>query len=344
MTNSEVADLRIPRPLWQHPCPKTTRTHEFKTHIEQKYQLSFAGYEALRQWSIDNLNSFWEEVWSFTGVGFSQPFKKVSFKHRHIGSAVWVLTSSALSRHLTKRLLYGRVLVVSRKARLNYAQNLLYPSANPAQDSLAIIDANENTTNYVTWGELRERVRQCSHSLREKGLQRGDRVAGYVANHSNALVASLAALTIGAIWTAISPDTGVSAVLDRLQQIEPIVLFADNAVIYSGKVHQVIDKVEKIAACLPQLKQCVVFETVTSEELSVSNIIFPNGKAVWYFQFVQGVAENVNILFAQLPADHPVYILYSSGTTGYDISSYTYAHVYSVMAFSVMHLLKPVPL
>lgn len=115
-------------------------------------------------------------------------------------------------------------------AKLNFAENLLFPSTEPAilDSTPAIIEATETSRATVTWAELRDRVRDCQAGLMAVGVKENDRVAGYVANHTNALVAMLAATSLGAIWTAVSPDTGVTAVLERMEQIEPTVLFTDN--------------------------------------------------------------------------------------------------------------------
>jgi acetoacetyl-CoA synthetase len=147
------------------------------------------------------------------------------------------------------------------------------------------------------------------------GLKEGDRVAGYVANHTNALVAMLAATSLGAIWTAVSPDTGVHAVLERLRQIEPTLLFADNAAFYNGRSHPVIPKVAEIAAELASLRAVVVFPTVASVEADLSSIVVPSGK-VYDYQSFTALQPASTLTFKQLPPDHPVYILYSSGTTG----------------------------
>lgn len=202
------------------------------------------------------------------------------------------------------------------EARLNFAQNLLFPACSPNEDSAAVIEANEASVAHVSWKELRERVRQCSIALRDAGIKEGDRVAGYLANTSNALVAMLGASSIGAVWTAVSPDTGAHAVLDRMQQIEPKVLFADNAVMYNGKIHDVHDKLQEIARRLHSLIACVVFDTVAEHVVDLSDVRFTNGAARPYTQFVQSVEDSQELEFAQLPADHPLYILYSSGTTG----------------------------
>ena len=201
-------------------------------------------------------------------------------------------------------------------AELNFAENLLYPSCNPDENSYAVIEANEGSRSYVTWKELRERVRQCSRAMHKLGVKEGDRVAGYVANHSNALVAMLATTAIGAMWTAMSPDTGAYAVLDRIQQIKPIVLFADNAVAYNGKIHEVRGKLKTIVEAIPQLKACIIFETIPDYDTDTRDIPVSQGKAYSHAEFVQSVTDEEKLNFAQLQPDHPVYILYSSGTTG----------------------------
>ena len=201
-------------------------------------------------------------------------------------------------------------------AKLNFAENLLYPACNPPEDSLAVIAATEETREYITWKELREKVRQGTAAMRSQGVKEGDRVAGYVANHTNALVAMLSATSIGALWTAISPDTGVHAVLDRMQQIEPVLLFADNGVMYNGKVHDVHDKLKDITSELPTLQAVIIFETVKDHAFDLTDVPVQRGKPMIYSTFISTVRPDTPLEFAQLPADHPVYILYSSGTTG----------------------------
>ena len=203
-----------------------------------------------------------------------------------------------------------------KNARLNFAENLLYPAAEPNEDSIAVFEANEEARTSVTWRQLRERVNRCAAAMQLAGAKVGDRVAGFVANHSNALVAMLATTAIGAIWTAISPDTGVRAVLDRIEQIDPIILFADHVVMYNGKVHDLQDKVKQIITHLPRLRAAVMFETRQVGGLDAEELLQSTQILHWYSQFVAAVSEDSRLEFAQLPADHPIYILYSSGTTG----------------------------
>lgn len=202
-----------------------------------------------------------------------------------------------------------------RGARLNFAENLLYPPQSPDPDSPAVIAATETGRETVTWKELRERVRLCQAGMLAAKVKSGDRVAGFVANHTNALVAMLAATALGAIWTAVSPDTGVTAVLDRMTQIEPVVLLCDNAVLYNGKTHPTLPKVEEIAMSLPSLRAIVIFQTVSSAGSSINSVALAE-KVLTYESFTAMRPAPEKIIFTPLEPDHPVYILYSSGTTG----------------------------
>lgn len=201
-------------------------------------------------------------------------------------------------------------------ARLNFAENLLFPACDPNEDSLAAIAATEDSREYVTWKELRARVRECASAMKALGIDPGDRVAGYVANHCNALVAMLSAVSLGAVWTGISPDTGVHAVLDRIQQIEPVLLFADNAVKYNGKVHPVLEKVGVISKQLTKLKAVILFKTIPDLDFGLGGIVVAYGKPWVFNDFLKTGVPGAEMSFLQLQPHHPVYILYSSGTTG----------------------------
>ena len=202
-------------------------------------------------------------------------------------------------------------------SRLNFAENLLYPASSPDEDAVAVISATELDREYVSWKQLRERVRQCANALKQAGVQSGDRIAGFLGNHVNAIVAMLAAASLGAFWTGVSPDTGVHAVLERLRQIEPKILFADNASLYNGKVHGAQAKVQQIVPELPHLELLVVFETVKSHQINLAELKPVQGQVYNYDAFLSTSRNPSSPLeFASLEPDHPVYILYSSGTTG----------------------------
>lgn len=281
--------------LWRHSSPESTRLYAFIQAVNKSHNKSFKTYEDLYAWSITDLSSFWAAVWDHVGIRVSKNYDTViEDESRMFPRPAWFVG-----------------------ARLNFAENLLFPvlpeGGQVEEQGIAVIAATETTREQVTWKELRERVKKCRSGLKALGVDVGDRVAGYVGNHTNALVAMLATTALGAVWTAVSPDTGVTAVVERLVQIEPKVLFADNAVGYNGKTHRVLEKVDEVVAKLESLKGTVVFETVDSVGVDVG----AGGKGrgvVSYSDFVSGKDEELQ--FEQLPADHPVYILYSSGTTG----------------------------
>jgi acetoacetyl-CoA synthetase len=283
--------------LWHHSSPESTQLHSFLQTVNKAHNKSFKTYLDLYTWSITDLPSFWAAVWDAVGIRASTPYETV-IENNGNGN------------------LFPRPAWFSG-SRLNFAENLLFPvlpgGAQVKPNSVAVIAATETTREEVTWEKLRERVRKCRSGLKALGVGPNDRVAGYVGNHTNALVAMLAATALGAVWTAVSPDTGVTAVVERLVQIEPKVLFADNAVGYNGKVHRVLEKVGEVVARLESLKGTVVFETLDGVGVDVGAGGEGRG-VVSYGDFVDG--KEVELVFEQLPADHPVYILYSSGTTG----------------------------
>lgn len=277
--------------LWRHPNPEKTRMWEFLQKVNKKYNKSFASYDDLYQWSISNIADSWAEIWDFVGIQHSTPYTSVvQDTETMFPRPAWF-----------------------EGAKLNFAENLLFPAQEVEEEGVAVIAATETTREQVTWKELRERVRLCQSGMKDVGLKEGDRVAGYVANHTSALVAMLAATSLGAIWTAVSPDTGVTAVLDRMVQIEPKMLFTDNAVMYNGKTHPVLPKVKEIMESLPSLTATVVFQTSPSMDTQIEGAAAD--KVIAYKAFT-AKARDGKLEFAQLDPDQPVYILYSSGTTG----------------------------
>lgn len=205
--------------------------------------------------------------------------------------------------------------------RLNFAHNLLFPPSEPSPSAPAVITLTElpGSARETTWAELREDVRRCAGALRAGGLKPGDVVAGYVSNHLEALVAMLAAASIGAVWTGISPDNGVSAVLDRLGQIAPKVLFADNGTVYNGKEWSSTSKTTEIVAELRKtgdsLETVVVIDNIKAD-LHLDDLKALGVKAVDYASYLASTLDDQPLEFEKLPPSHPLYILYSSGTTG----------------------------
>ncbi|KAJ6180839.1 hypothetical protein N7519_011300 [Penicillium mononematosum] len=295
MPHIDVNVVPEAKKLWRPSSPETTQIYDFMIKVNKKYGLSLNDYDTLWKWSVSEPAQFWEEIWHYTKINAHNPYQHV-------------LDS--------KDVLFPRPSFF-QGSTLNFAENLLYPATSPDEDSVAVIGATEAAREFVSWKELRERVRLCANALKEAGLKTGDRVAGFVGNHANTVVAMLAAASIGAFWTGVSPDTGVHAVLERLKQIQPKILFADNGSFYNGKVHSSHAKVREIVSELPDLELLVLLITTPELELNLDDLRPANGKAKVYGDFVSEVKNSQAPLeFASLRPDHPVYILYSSGTTG----------------------------
>ncbi|KAI1763075.1 acetoacetate-CoA ligase [Hypoxylon sp. FL1150] len=284
--------------LWRHSNPSSTQMHKFLRHVRSKYDIEAEDYPTLYKWSIENIPEFWEEVWQYCGIKASQPYS-------------YVLPRDAS--------LFPRSDFFSG-ALLNFAENLLFPeNAEISESSTAVITVTEVEGQHVstTWAELRQAVRQCSNALRTFGLKPKDVVAGFVSNHVQAVVAMLSAAAIGAIWTGISPDNGVSAVLDRLAQIEPKVLFTDNGTVYNGKPWSGMEKTSQVVEGLKSkgLELVVVIDSVHDFDLGLEDLASKGLVAKEYQNFLES-SNDENLNFEQLPPSHPLYVLYSSGTTG----------------------------
>ena len=235
--------------LWTHKNPSSTQIWDFMQYVNTKYQQDFSTYAALHRWSIESPQDSWEAIWEFCGVRHSQPYLKV-------------IDPAAVTKMWPRPSWF-------EGATLNFAENLLYPTRQVQEGSIAVIAATETGREQVTWAELRERVRCCQASLKALDLEIGDRVAGCCGNHINTLVVMLATTSLGGIWTAVSPDTGVTAIVDRLSQIEPSVLFTDDAVSYNAKSHVVLPKIHEVSKSLTSLKALVVFRTIKTFQVEV---------------------------------------------------------------------------
>ncbi|KAI2084337.1 hypothetical protein LOZ36_004899 [Ophidiomyces ophidiicola] len=294
-TSSAANGADEARELWRPSNPQNTRIFDFITKVATKHALPIDSYQDLWQWSVEEPAKFWEEVWAYTGVKAHATYESVCDLDAPM---------------FPKRPFFDGSL-------LNFAENLLFPASNPHEHSVAVITATECTREHISWKDLRERVRQCTVAMRDAGVAKGDRVAGFVGNHANTLIAMLATTAVGALWSGVSTDTGVHAVLERLRQIEPKLLFADNAAFYNGRVHNTHAKVAEVAASLPCLQLVVVFDAVRDHAFDAQSIRPPNGTCVSFANFIApAVQSTVPLQFEYLPPDHPVYILYSSGTTG----------------------------
>ncbi len=222
------------RPLWEPSEQRIQHANitRFIQFVNEKFSLKIDGYAALYQWSVDSREDFWASVWGFGNVIASQPYDKVLEDSPSMIGAKWFLG-----------------------ARMNYAENLL----RFRDDQVALVFKPEGKdTVRMTYAELYDTVARLAKSLRDAGVVKGDRVAGYVPNMMHTVIAMLAATSIGAIWSSCSPDFGIKGVLDRFGQIQPKILFTANGYYYNGKSHDSLERIGGVIRELPSVEKVVV--------------------------------------------------------------------------------------
>jgi acetoacetyl-CoA synthetase len=273
-----------PQPLWRPSAERIAASNmtAFREAAARRWGAALPDYDALWRWSVDRPEQFWQSVWEFGGVIASKPADKVLAGGDRMPGARWF-----------------------SGARLNYAENML----RRRDEGEALVFWSENgSRRSVSFAEARRQVGGLAHALAGAGVGPGDRVAGFLPNMPETILAMLAAASLGAVWTSCSPDFGVQGVLDRFGQVQPKVLFAVDGYFYGGKELDCRDKVREIAAKLPTLERIVIVPYLRAEpDLS------PLPGAVGSMAFMGPGREPS---FAQLPFDHPLFIMYSSGTTG----------------------------
>ena len=258
-----------------------TRFTEFVNH---HHRLSLQNYDELHNWSVENIADFWQTLWDFSKIIHTGKIESVIDNDSKMPGAKWF-----------------------SGIKMNFAENLL----RHKDDKIALIFKGESRKpQYITYKQLYEKVSILAGAMRNAGVQPGDRVAGFLPNMPIAVIAMLASASIGAVWSSCSPDFGIKGVLDRFQQIKPKLLFTVDGYNYNGKKFNYLDKVKQIAIQLPSLKYVVVNPYI-SHSVKVDDI--PNG--ISYKDFTQN-NKSKDMHFEQLPFDHPLYIMYSSGTTG----------------------------
>ena len=271
--------------LWT-PSPEriaASNLSAFTKFVAEHYEFQGSNYADLHTWSCAEREKFWYAIWQFCAVTGS-PGGRILIDRDRMPGARWF-----------------------PEARLNFAENLL----RQRDDTPAIIFwGEEQLKSQVTWNELYNEVSRFAQALRAQGVKPGDRVAAYLPNLPGSVIGMLATASIGAVWSSCSPDFGVQGVLDRFGQIEPKVLLAVDGYFYSGKSIDVLPRVAEIAANLPTVEKVVVVP-YTRAEPPLDGI----KHAVDVRDFMAPF-QPLDIAFERLPFDHPLYILYSSGTTG----------------------------
>ena len=272
--------------LWEPSAELVERSRltEFMCWLERERGLSFAGYPELWQWSVDDLDAFWGAIWDFFDVQADGEPSPV-LASREMPGAEWFPGT-----------------------RLNYAEHVF---AGKDDGETAILHASElRELDELSWGELRRQVAATAAGLRSLGVGRGDRVVAYLPNIPEAIVAFLASASIGAVWSSCSPDFGPASVIDRFAQIEPKVLFAVDGYRYGGKDFDRRETIAQLQEAMPSLERTVVLPYLDPEpDLS------PLSDAIGWEQ-LQDDGAGAELTFDRVPFDHPLWVLYSSGTTG----------------------------
>ncbi len=280
--------MHAEKPIWS-PNPThvlTTRMHRFARLAEERTGQAFPDYDSLWRWSIEDRERFWSLVWDFCDVRGSRGAKVLDDGHLMPG-ARWF-----------------------EEARLNVAANLLNRGTSP--DASAVVFWGEDKLRReLSHKELYARVAALAAALRAHGVVAGDRVAAFMPNMPETLVAMLAAASIGAVFTSTSPDFGVQGVVDRFGQTLPRILFAVDGYWYNGKAINCLPKLADIIEQLPSVERVVLTHYAGPDAGSAA---LP--RCMSYDEFVKPFDAVTTIDFASLPFDHPLYILYSSGTTG----------------------------
>jgi len=263
---------------------KNTNMYRFMNFINEKYSQNFTEYPSLYQWSVENILDFWAAMWEFAGIKASKPYDQIIDDLGKMPGAKWFSGT-----------------------RLNFAENLL----RYRDDHRALIFKGEDqVAARMTYAELYDEVARVASSLRTAGVQAADRVVGFMPNMPETIIAMLAATSIGATWSSCSPDFGIKGVLDRFGQIQPKVLFTADGYFFKGKRLDSLERISNIIKELPSIEKSVVVP-YTEKNPDISGL--PN--AILYKDF-RSSESNLEIEFEQLPFDHPLYIMYSSGTTG----------------------------
>jgi acetoacetyl-CoA synthetase len=277
-------------PLWKPSADRIARANltAFAARAAAKHGVTLADYSALYRWSTENPEAFWREIWTDAGVVGDRGDRTLVDRDKMPG-AHWF-----------------------PDARLNFAENLLKDCSLDDPDDALVFWGEDKVKRRLSNGELVAAVSRVAQALRAMGVQKGDRVAAYVPNTPEAIVGTLATASIGAIWSSASPDFGVQGVVDRFGQIEPKLLFTVDGYWYNGKPQPILDKLAAIVARLPTLQRVVVAPYLNESTAGVTKGV---AKAVAWDDFIAPFAPG-EIAYERLPFEHPLYIMYSSGTTG----------------------------
>ena len=272
-------------PLWEPSAERIARAKltAFARVAERRFEQKFPDYASLYRFSIDRRADFWRAVWDFTHIKGSMGERVIEHPDRMPGARFFP------------------------DAQLSFAENLL----RRRDGTTAIVFNGEGKVQRsLTFAELFAQVCGVAVALRDAGIRPGDRVAAFVPNIPEAIIAALGAAAVGAVWSSCSPDFGVQGVIDRFGQIEPKILLSADGYFYAGRTHDSVQRLAAIRALLPTIQKTIVIPYVTAEP----DLSAVPGATLW--PAFLGEADVSGFEFERFPFDHPLYILYSSGTTG----------------------------
>jgi len=275
-----------PEKLWEPSAElvERSRLREFMAWLEAERGLRFDDYDDLWRWSVDDLEAFWSAIWDFFGVQADGGYER-ALSSATMPGAEWFSGTS-----------------------LNYAEHVF---AGKDGAEAAILHASElRELGELSWGELRAQVAATAAGLRGLGVERGDRVVAYMPNIPEAIVAFLATASIGAVWSSCSPDFGAASVIDRFAQIEPKVLFAVDGYRYGGKDFDRRETLARLQAAMPGLTRTVVLPYLDAKP-DLSSL-----RDAMRWEKLLASGKGTELSFERVPFDHPLWVLYSSGTTG----------------------------
>ena len=270
--------------LWSPSEVEMSQAWKFMQEVNHKYKLKLTNFHELYQWSCKSSESFWELFFEFSSIIAHRDSSNVLKNGANLLESEWF-----------------------PDAKLNFAENLL----SKRDDSDAVIFWGEDQYKAsLTHNELFTQVANLSMWLRSKGVKKGDRVAGFLPNMPEAVVSMLATSSIGAIWTSCSPDFGVQGVLDRFGQVEPKVFICVDSYLYNGKVFDCLEKNQSIISKLPTLEKTLLVRYIDTNA-STNSLNYCSS-----FDEIVNTAEDSEIIFESIQFNDPLYILFSSGTTG----------------------------
>ena len=274
------------RPLWipnESQVKEANLTH-FISLVNAKYKSKIKSYGELYGWSIEKVPDFWSAIWDYTGIISSRSYKKVVDDLTRFPGAKWF-----------------------PGARLNFAENLL----RFRDDRTAFVARSEaGITSRLAYSDLYRRVGRLATWLRKGGVRPGDRIAGYMPNVVETAIAMLAATSVGAVWACCGAELGPNAVLDRLGQVKPKVLIAADGYLYKGREFDILPSVAKVVDGVPSIAKVVMMSNL-GRDGGIEKL-----RDSVRFDELLGSGGDGEVKFEQLPADHPVYVMFTSGTTG----------------------------